>query len=126
MGSSFYFILVAISGSELSVTKLSLQEGEIVITGDIDESAFQAFVDDRPLDLSRKEYDILLFFMYRPNRLIHKEALAENVWGDHIDQTDNFDFIYAQIKNVRKKLSESGASAEIKSVYGFGYKFVET
>ncbi len=92
----------------------------------IDESAFQAFVDDRPLDLSRKEYDILLFFMYRPNRLIHKEALAENVWGDHIDQTDNFDFIYAQIKNVRKKLSESGASAEIKSVYGFGYKFVET
>jgi DNA-binding response OmpR family regulator len=50
--------------------------------------------------------------------------LAESVWGDHIDQVDNFDFIYAQIKNVRKKLKEADASIEIKAVYGFGYKLV--
>ena len=60
--------------------------------------------------------------MNRPDRLINKQTLAESVWGDHIDQVDNFDFIYAQIKNVRKKLKEGGASIEIKAVYGIGYK----
>ena len=51
-------------------------------------------------------------------------TLAESVWGDHIDQVDNFDFIYAQIKNIRKKLTDAGATAEIKAVYGFGYKMI--
>ena len=69
-----------------------------------------------------KEYDILFYFINRPNRLINKQTLAESVWGDHIDQVDNFDFIYAQIKNLRKKLKEAGANPEIKAVYGIGYK----
>ena len=55
---------------------------------------------------------------------INKNTLAESVWGDHIDQVDNFDFIYAQIKNLRKKLKDAGATAEIKAVYGFGYKMI--
>ena len=63
--------------------------------------------------------------MNRPNRMVNKNTLAESVWGDHIDQADNFDFIYAQIKNLRKKLKESAATIEIKSVYGFGYKLIE-
>ena len=62
--------------------------------------------------------------MYRPNHLINKEVLAEAVWGDNIDQVDNFDFIYAQIKNLRKKLKDAGSTVEIKAVYGFGYKMV--
>ena len=73
---------------------------------------------------NRKEYDILLYFINRPERLINKNTLAESVWGDHIDQVDNFDFIYAQIKNLRKKMKDAGAVPEIKAVYGFGYKFV--
>jgi len=81
-------------------------------------------VSDRPLELSRKEYDILHYFMNRPNRMINKHLLAESVWGDHIDQADNFDFIYAQIKNLRKKLKDAGASIEIKAVYGLGYKLI--
>lgn len=85
----------------------------------------QATVNGVPLVLGRKEYDILAYFLIRPNHLIQKDILAESVWGDHIDQTDNFDFIYAQIKNVRKKLAEAGATAEIKAVYGFGYKLVK-
>ena len=83
------------------------------------------------MELNRKEYDILLYFINRPGRLINKNTLAESVWGDHIDQVDNFDFIYAQIKNLRKKLKsigshvkDSGANIEIKAVYGFGYKMV--
>ena len=55
---------------------------------------------------------------------INKNTLAESVWGDHIDQVDNFDFIYAQIKNLRKKLKDAGADLEIKAVYGFGYKMI--
>lgn len=85
---------------------------------------FKVEVDGKLIDLSRKEYDILVYFMNRPNRLIEKSILAEAVWGDSIDQADKFDFIYAQLKNLRKKLKEAGAELEIKTVYGFGYKLV--
>ncbi len=86
---------------------------------------FEVFVDGQPLELNRKEYDILHHFITRPNRLVDKTTLAEAVWGDHIDQVDNYDFIYAQIKNLRKKINDAGASIEIKAVYGFGYKLTE-
>ncbi|MCE4566545.1 response regulator transcription factor [Maribellus sp. CM-23] len=85
---------------------------------------FEVHVNETPVELLRKEYDILHFFMIRPGYLVNKTNLAESVWGDHIDQVDNFDFIYAQIKNLRKKLKEAGASIEIKSVYGLGYRLV--
>lgn len=83
---------------------------------------FKTTVNNKELELLRKEYDILYFFITRPGRLIQKEALAEAIWGDNIDQVDNYDFIYAQIKNLRKKLTRSGAQLELKAVYGFGYK----
>ena len=82
-------------------------------------------VDGKLLDLSRKEYDILEYFINRRGRLINKLTLAESVWGDHIDMADNFDFIYAHIKKHRKKLNEAGSGIEIKSVYGLGYKMEE-
>lgn len=88
----------------------------------INTDSFEVYVEDKNLELNRKEYDILLYFLNRPERLLNKNTLAEAVWGDHIDQTDNFDFIYAQIKNLRKKLMAAGATPEIKAVYGFGYK----
>ena len=90
----------------------------------VQPDSFQAWVGDKQLELSRKEYDILHYFMNRPNRMVNKNLLAESVWGDHIDQVDNFDFIYAQIKNLRKKLKDAGATVEIKAVYGLGYKLV--
>lgn len=82
-------------------------------------------VAGRALVLSRKEYDILAYFLNRPGRLVEKAILAEAVWGDYIDQSDSFDFVYAQLKNLRKKLKEAGARIEIKTVYGFGYKIAE-
>mgnify|MGYP001159205820 FL=1 len=82
-------------------------------------------VDGNQLALNRKEFDILSYFAANKNRLINKNALAEEIWGDNIDQSDDFDFIYSQIKNLRKKLKDSGAQAEINAVYGLGYKFVE-
>ncbi len=90
----------------------------------IDTDSFEVFVNEEKLELNRKEYDILCYFITRPNHLIDKIRLAEAVWGDHIDQVDNFDFIYAQIKNLRKKMKEAGADIEIKAVYGLGYKMI--
>lgn len=90
----------------------------------IDPDNFGVTVGGRPAELNRKEYDILYFFAGRPGHLVDKSALAEAVWGDHIDQADSFDFIYAQVKNLRKKLREAGADIEIKAVYGFGYKLL--
>lgn len=82
-------------------------------------------VEEQMVNLNRKEFDILKYFLFNKNRLVTRTALAEYVWGDHIDQADNFDFIYSQIKNIRKKLTDSGAKIEIQAVYGVGYKMVE-
>ncbi len=98
----------------------SIEQGNVRLLPD----SFQVWVAGKQLELSRKEYDILHYFMNRPNRMVNKNLLAESVWGDHIDQVDNFDFIYAQMKNLRKKLKEAGATIEVKAVYGLGYKLV--
>lgn len=82
-------------------------------------------VDGQPLVLNRKEFDLLYYFVVNPNRVINKMSLAESVWGDNIDQADSMDFIYSQVKNLRKKLKQAGASIELKAVYGFGYKLCE-
>lgn len=98
----------------------SISVGNVVIFPD----KFIVQIAGKPVDLSRKEYDILHFFANRAGKLINKNALAESVWGDNIDQADNYDFIYAQMKNLRKKLNEAGADIEIKAIYGAGYKLL--
>lgn len=86
---------------------------------------FTVEVDGVPLELGRKEYEILNYFMNRPGRMVTKQTLAEAVWGDYTDVADNYDFVYAQMKNLRKRLRAAGADIEIKTIYGFGYKLVE-
>lgn len=81
-------------------------------------------VNGQVLSLNRKEFDMLVYFISNKNRLVNKSALAERIWGDQIDQADDFEFIYSQIKNLRKKLKDSGAALEIQSVYGMGYKLL--
>ncbi|HZJ74523.1 MAG TPA: response regulator transcription factor [Perlabentimonas sp.] len=99
----------------------SIQIGNIAL--DLDERLFK--VDDNIIHLNRKEFDILKYFLLNKNRLVRKTVLAEHVWGDNIDEADNFDFIYYQLKNLRKKLLESKATITIESIYGVGYKLVE-
>lgn len=99
---------------------MSIQLGNIRIEPD----SFRVFIAGKEIELLKKEYDILLYFMNRPNHLIDKAALAEAVWGDHIDQSDNLYFVYAQVKNLRQQLKKAGADVEIRSIYGFGYKIV--
>ncbi len=79
--------------------------------------------NDRKIDLTKSEFDILLFFFSNPGRVLTRESIAEHIWGDNMDLADSFDFIYSHIKNLRKKITETGCVNPIKSIYGVGYKF---
>lgn len=83
-----------------------------------------ATVNDIPLNLLHKEYHILYYFMTRPGRVVDKQVLAEAVWGDHADQSDNFSYLYQQVANLKRKLKEAEATITIQAIYGFGYKLI--
>ena len=78
---------------------------------------------DQQIALTRKEYELLLYFLSNKNKVVTKEAIVEHLWGDDIDMADSYDFIYSHIKNLRKKLMHAGCPDYIKAVYGMGYKF---
>lgn len=80
-------------------------------------------VHDKDIVLTHKEYDLLVYLITNKNRVLSKSAIAEHLWGDSMDMVDSYDFIYAHVKNLRKKLLNSGASDYIHSIYGMGYKF---
>lgn len=110
-----------------SVARRSRNDGDIgykVGNVVLDDVSKVLKIDGKPVSLLKKEFDILKYFLMRPGHTVDKAVLAEAVWGDHIDQSDDFQFVYAQMKNLRRKLAEAGADIEIKSVYGFGYKLV--
>jgi DNA-binding response OmpR family regulator len=87
----------------------------------IDTQAKNVTIDNQPLELTRKEFDLLLYFISNKKKVISKNAIAEHLWGDGME--GNNDFIYTHIKNLRKKLFDLAKVDYIKSVYGMGYKF---
>ncbi len=89
----------------------------------IDTEKHEVKVNNKIVELTRREYDILLFFISNKEKVLTKESIVEHIWGDDANAFDNFDFVYTHIKNLRKKLIEQGANDYIKSVYGIGYKF---
>lgn len=90
--------------------KINVESNEISVNGEI-------------IDLTKTEYDILLYFMVNRNKLITRESIAEHAWGDSISYADNFDFVYSHIKNLRKKIREKNGGNYIHNLYGIGYKF---
>ncbi len=80
------------------------------------------YVRDKLISLTKKEHELLLYFLSNQNKVLTKEAIAEHLWGDHADMADSFDFIYSHIKNLRKKMTDNGAHDYLKSIYGVGYK----
>jgi DNA-binding response OmpR family regulator len=76
------------------------------------------------IDLTRKEFELLIYFTENKNKVLTKEAIAEHLWGDHVDMADNYDFLYTHIKNLRRKLMLGGCPDYIKAIYGMGYKFI--
>jgi DNA-binding response OmpR family regulator len=89
----------------------------------IDLLAKTVKVNDVVVKLTRKEYALLVYFIANKGKVVSKNAIAEHLWGDGIDMANNFDFIYSHIKNLRKKLMESGSNDYIQAAYGMGYKF---
>jgi len=81
------------------------------------------FVHNKEVKLTKKEFELLMFFISNKNKVITKSGLAEHLWGDYMDMADTFDFIYTHIKNLRGKLLKEGCSDYIRTVYGVGYKF---
>lgn len=91
----------------------------------IDPETALVQVNQNQVVLTKKEYDLLLFFISNQNRVLTKETIAEHLWGDHIDSADSFDFLFTHIKNLRKKIVQQGAKQYIKTIYGMGYKFTD-
>ena len=78
---------------------------------------------DSKLELTKKEYELLVYFISNQNRVVTKQSIAEHLWGDHMDMSDSFDFVYQHIKNLRKKITQAGGKDYISTIYGLGYKF---
>ena len=104
---------------------MHFQGSNFITQGDLQifPDSFQVLVKNQPLELTKKEFELLLFFVSNAGRVIAKESLAGQLWGDDMDFSYSFDFVYAQIKNLRKKLKEKVAKDYIKTIYGVGYKF---
>ncbi len=89
----------------------------------IDTLAKTITANNQKVDLTKTEYDLLLYFTINKNRVLSKTAIAEHLSGENADVYDNYDFIYAHIKNMKKKLTAVGCNDYLKSIYGMGYKF---
>jgi len=89
----------------------------------LDPSTREVRCEGNHVDLTKKEFDLLLYFMVNKNRVLSKEAITSHLWHDENQWVDSFDFIYTHIKNLRKKIRLSDGRDLIHSVYGVGYKF---
>ncbi|MCA6067436.1 response regulator transcription factor [Chryseobacterium sp. RG1] len=110
-----------------SVIRRKKQDGEAIISYkniNVDPENRKVLINREELVLNRKEYDLLYYFIIQPQKTLQKTTLAEAIWGDYIDQADSLDFIYSQIKNLRKKLKNSNSEADFQAVYGIGYKLI--
>lgn len=110
-----------------SVIRRKKQDGENIISYkniNIHPESRKVLINGDELILNRKEYDLLYYFMIQPQKTLQKTTLAEAIWGDYIDQADSLDFIYSQIKNLRKKLKNVESEADFQAVYGIGYKLI--
>ncbi|HYK77542.1 MAG TPA: response regulator transcription factor [Daejeonella sp.] len=122
------FHLAELKARVTAIVRRKNFEGNIVIRFNemqINQQSKEVSVLDQQVPLTRKEYDLLLYFLANKGKVISKNAIAEHLWGDGVDLVDNFDFIYTHIKNLRKKLIQAGAADYIHSLYGMGYKFSE-
>lgn len=82
-------------------------------------------VNNIMVELTKKEYDLLLYMISNKKQVVTKETIAEHLWGSQIDIVDSFEFIYSHVKNLRKKLISAGCKDYIKTVYGIGYRLAE-
>ena len=92
---------------------------------EVDPSSKTVTINKKPIELTKKEYNLLLYFIANKNKVVTKESIAEHLWGDEIEMADSFDFIYTHLGNLRKKMKKYGSKDYVKTMYGLGYKFAE-
>ncbi|HJZ41279.1 MAG TPA: response regulator transcription factor [Bacteroidales bacterium] len=122
------FHLAELNARIKSLTRRVLFKGDNTITMNeikINPDSHEVYIHGKLLDLTKKEFDLLLFLTINKDKVLSKESIAEHLWGDYIDSADSFDFVYAHIKNLRKKLIDHGVGNYLQTVYGVGYKFIE-
>ena len=90
----------------------------------IDLDQRSVIANESTLKLTKKEFDILVYLARNKNRVVTKDSIAEYLWGDYMDDAFSYDFIYAHVKNLRKKLVQNDCGNYLKTVYGVGYKFI--
>jgi DNA-binding response OmpR family regulator len=120
------FHLTELNARIKSVLRRTKFEGKIELKIDkfrILPEARQVFVGEELISMTKKEFDLLTFFVSNPNRVLTKESIAEHLWGDFADASDSFDFVYSQIKNLRRKLLEKTGVDYFQNIYGTGYAF---
>lgn len=89
----------------------------------LNTDTMEASVNETLIEVTKKEFDLLLYFLVNKNRVLSRQAIATHLWGDYTDGLPNFDFVYQHVKNLRKKISAAQGSDYIETVYGVGYKF---
>lgn len=89
----------------------------------LNTDTLEVSVNETLLDVTRKEFELLLYFLVNKNRVLSRQSIANHLWGDHTDNLSNFDFVYQHVKNLRKKISAADGMDYIETVYGLGYKF---
>jgi len=75
------------------------------------------------VNLTKKEFDLLMYFIANRNKVVPKNALAEYLSGDLAGMLGSHNFVYAHIKNLKKKLTDAGCDNYLKTVYGSGYRW---
>lgn len=89
----------------------------------LNTNTFELKINGRDLDTTRKEFELLLYFLVNKNRVLSRQAIANHLWGDYTDNLSNVDFVYQHVKNLRKKINLAGGADYIDTIYGLGYKF---
>ena len=107
------------------IRRKNFKGNNIVVFNEIEIDVFSKTVkvNSRKIEVTKKEIGLLLYLIGNENRVLSKSAIAEHLSGDMADMLDNHDFVYAHIKNLKKKLNDAGSGDYIKSVYGLGYNW---
>jgi len=85
----------------------------------LDTSTRQAFRNDRTIDLTAKEYDLLELFLRHPHQVLTRELIFDRVWGYDFGGESNVLDVY--IRYLRQKLEDKGEARLIHTVRGVGY-----
>ena len=119
------FHLAELNARAKSIFRRRLQKGNNLITFEeieLNVDSQEVHVNKTLIDLTRKEFELIHYFLINKNRLLTKQAIAEHLWGDYMDTADSFDFVYQHMKNIRKKITTAGGEDHLKTIYGAGYK----